>query len=114
MSKNLDAAERGKNLLEVVGLKERMDHYPGQLSGGEQQRVAVARAFANRPLILLADEPTGNLDSSTGNLVIDQLVQLHRDFGTTLLLATHDPVLAGKAKRVVTLKDGKLVTDRQI
>jgi len=114
MNKNPEAAERGKALLKVVGLEERMDHYPGQLSGGEQQRVAVSRAFANRPLILLADEPTGNLDSATGKLVIDQLVQLHREYGTTLLLATHDPDLAGQAGRVVTLRDGKIVMDQQI
>ena len=114
MNKNPEATERGKALLKVVGLEERMDHYPAQLSGGEQQRVAVSRAFANRPLILLADEPTGNLDSATGKLVIDQLVQLHREYGTTLLLATHDPVLAGQAGRVVTLRDGKIVMDRLI
>jgi len=114
MNKNPKATERGKALLKVVGLEERMDHYPRQLSGGEQQRVAVSRAFANRPLILLADEPTGNLDSATGKLVIDQLVQLHREYGTTLLLATHDPVLAGQAGRVVILRDGKIVMDRQI
>lgn len=114
MNKNPEAAVRGKALLKLVGLEERMDHYPRQLSGGEQQRVAVSRAFANRPLILLADEPTGNLDSATGKLVIDQLVQLHREYGTTLLLATHDPALAGQAGRVVTLRDGKIVMDRQI
>ncbi len=105
------AIERGRELLDAVGLTPRKNHYPAQLSGGEQQRVAVARAFACRPAILLADEPTGNLDSGTGGVVIDLLIRLHRDHGTTLLLATHDPLLAAYAERIVTLRDGRIISD---
>jgi putative ABC transport system ATP-binding protein len=88
-----------------------MGHYPVQLSGGEQQRVAVARAFACRPPILLADEPTGNLDSSTGAHVIALLLSLHRDHGTTLVLVTHDTTLASSMQRVLSLRDGHLESD---
>jgi putative ABC transport system ATP-binding protein len=88
-----------------------MGHYPVQLSGGEQQRVAVARAFACRPPILLADEPTGNLDSSTGTHVIELLLSLHRDYGTTLVLVTHDAALASSMQRVLSLRDGHLESD---
>jgi putative ABC transport system ATP-binding protein len=88
-----------------------MDHYPVELSGGEQQRVAVARAFACRPPILLADEPTGNLDTTTGAQVIDLMLSLHRDHGTTLVLVTHDPVLAASMERRVTLRDGRIESD---
>jgi putative ABC transport system ATP-binding protein len=97
--------------LAAVGLSDRTGHYPVQLSGGEQQRVAVARAFACRPPILLADEPTGNLDSTTGTQVIDLLLSLHRDYGTTLVLVTHDPVLASLMQRVVSMRDGHLESD---
>lgn len=106
-----DAAARAAELLAAVGLADRVDHYPVQLSGGEQQRVAVARAFACRPPILLADEPTGNLDSATGAQVIQLLLALHRDHGTTLVLVTHDPALAGFMERVVALRDGRIEAD---
>ncbi|HET6676436.1 MAG TPA: ABC transporter ATP-binding protein [Nitrospiraceae bacterium] len=106
-----DAGARARQLLESVGLGGRLDHYPVQLSGGEQQRVAIARAFACRPPILLADEPTGNLDTVTGRQVIDLLEGMHRDYGTTLLLVTHDPTLASRMERVITLRDGKVESD---
>jgi putative ABC transport system ATP-binding protein len=103
--------DRARELLAAVGLSDRMEHYPVQLSGGEQQRVAVARAFACRPPILLADEPTGNLDSSTGAHVIELLLSLHRDYGTTLVLVTHDATLASSMQRVLSLRDGHLESD---
>ena len=105
------AGDRAAELLAAVGLSDRMEHYPVQLSGGEQQRVAVARAFACRPPILLADEPTGNLDSSTGAHVIELLLALHRDSGTTLVLVTHDAALASSMQRVLSLRDGRLESD---
>jgi len=94
--------------LEAVGLKQRLQHYPSQLSGGEQQRVAIARAFAPRPSLLLADEPTGNLDGETGKQVIDLLFALHAERGTTLLLITHDAALAERCERIVHLRDGQV------
>jgi len=100
-----------ETLLERVGLGERIDHYPSQLSGGEQQRVALARAFANRPRILFADEPTGNLDTETGNRVIDLMVELNREADTTLVLVTHDPDLAARAHRIIRLRSGEVVED---
>jgi putative ABC transport system ATP-binding protein len=106
-----DALARARVLLQDVGLGERADHYPVQLSGGEQQRVAVARAVARRPAVLLADEPTGNLDSATGKQIVDLLVTLNRTLGSTLLLVTHDPALAGHADRTITLRDGRVVND---
>jgi putative ABC transport system ATP-binding protein len=109
-----DAAARASALLEEVGLKMRVGHYPAELSGGEQQRVALARAVANDPGLLLADEPTGNLDSATGTQIIDLLVGLHRRHGTTLILVTHDPALAAHADRVVELRDGRVVGDRAV
>jgi putative ABC transport system ATP-binding protein len=102
------AEARARDLLERVGLGERADHYPAQLSGGEQQRIGLARAFANRPVILLADEPTGNLDADTGAEVIDLLVQLNREAGTAMVLVTHDTELAARANRVVRLREGRL------
>ncbi|GKS64331.1 ABC transporter ATP-binding protein [Nitrospira sp.] len=105
------ADERAADLLAAVGLDDRMGHYPVQLSGGEQQRVAIARAFACRPPILLADEPTGNLDSSTGAHIVELLLALHRDHGTTLVLVTHDPALATSMQRVLSLRDGRLESD---
>ena len=95
--------------LAEVGLAERAEHYPQQLSGGEQQRVALARALALSPPLLLADEPTGNLDSATGGQIIDLLLALNRDRGSTLLLVTHDTALAGRAGRAIALRDGRVV-----
>jgi putative ABC transport system ATP-binding protein len=108
-----DAAARADDLLARVGLGERGHHYPGQLSGGEQQRVALARAFAGRPAVLLADEPTGNLDGATGRLVLDLLADLRRREGTTLVLVTHDPAVAERADRLVHLRDGRVERDER-
>jgi len=108
-----EAPDRARELLRDVGLAERAHHYPVQLSGGEQQRVAVARAVARRPTLLLADEPTGNLDSATGKQIIDLLVALNRNLGSTLVLVTHDPALAALADRVITLRDGRVAGDEQ-
>jgi putative ABC transport system ATP-binding protein len=102
---------RARDLLRSVGLEERMDHYPVQLSGGEQQRVALARAFMVKPPILMADEPTGNLDSVNGAHVLDLLISLNQREGTTLILVTHDRTLTARADRIVTLSDGKVVAD---
>jgi putative ABC transport system ATP-binding protein len=101
-----DAFARARRELEAVGLGHRLDHYPGQLSGGEQQRVALARAFAVTPRLLLADEPTGNLDRATGEQVIDLLFERHRQSGSTLLLITHDAALAARCDRVLHVEDG--------
>ncbi len=103
--------KRAQDLLKQVGLDGRMDHYPVQLSGGEQQRVALARAFMAKPPILMADEPTGNLDSENGQHVLELLISLNRREGTTLVLVTHDRALASYADRIITLKDGRVVTD---
>jgi putative ABC transport system ATP-binding protein len=102
------AGDRADSLLAAVGLGERGHHYPSQLSGGEQQRVALARAFGPRPPILLADEPTGNLDRATGQVVLDTLEELRRDSGTTLVLVTHDPDVAKLADRRIHLRDGRI------
>jgi putative ABC transport system ATP-binding protein len=102
------ADERARNLLERVGLTSRLDHYPAQLSGGEQQRVGIARAFANEPRVLFADEPTGNLDSKTGRGIVELLLELNRERGTTLVIVTHDVELARQTNRIVTLKDGRI------
>ncbi len=107
-----EAGPRADELLARVGLADRGHHYPVQLSGGEQQRVAMARAFANKPKILFADEPTGNLDRANGHTVVDLLIGLNRDLGTTLVLVTHDLELAAKAKRMLRLADGAVVEDR--
>jgi putative ABC transport system ATP-binding protein len=104
-----DAFDRAEEQLKAVGLGHRLDHYPGQLSGGEQQRVALARAFAVKPKILLADEPTGNLDGATGQQIIDLLFELHDKNNTTLVLITHDMNLAKKCDRVVRIADGLIV-----
>jgi putative ABC transport system ATP-binding protein len=108
-----DDEARARELLTRVGLAERLHHYPLQLSGGEQQRVGLARAFANRPRILFADEPTGSLDAETGRGVIDLLVALNREAETTLVLVTHDPELAGRASRIVRLSAGAIVSDER-
>lgn len=100
---------RANSLLHAVGLEHRLHHYPIQLSGGEQQRVALARAFVTQPPLLLADEPTGNLDSATGARVIDLLWELHQQHGSTLILVTHDASLASRAQRILTLQDGMIV-----
>ncbi|MDP1768109.1 MAG: ABC transporter ATP-binding protein [Nitrospirota bacterium] len=105
------AQARATDLLGAVGLASRLSHYPVQLSGGEQQRVAVARAFACRPPILLADEPTGNLDSATGQHIMSLLLSLHRDFGTTLVLVTHDRAMASSMERIIALRDGRIESD---
>jgi putative ABC transport system ATP-binding protein len=106
-----DAAHRAENLLEAVDLANRGHHYPAELSGGEQQRVAIARAFANRPSILLADEPTGNLDSKNGRHIFELMRDLHDTNEVTLILVTHDAVLAGEAERSIVLKDGRVISD---
>lgn len=104
-----DAADRARKALEAVGLGERMGHFPGELSGGEQQRVALARAFVPRPALLLADEPTGNLDRDTGERVMELLFALQREQGTTLVLVTHDERLAARCQRQLTMADGRLL-----
>ncbi len=102
---------RAAELLQRVGLGDRGHHYPAQLSGGEQQRVALARAFANEPRILFADEPTGNLDSVTGEAIVELMLDLNRDLGTTIVLVTHDLQLAARAARTIRLADGAMVSD---
>lgn len=106
--------DQAVELLGAVGLKDRIHHYPVQLSGGEQQRVAVARAFACRPPILLADEPTGNLDSATGRQVLELLLSLHRDRGSTMILVTHDRTIADVAHRIIALRDGRIEADEMM
>src|SRR5215204_1100064 len=105
------AAARARDLLARVGLRERYDHFPTQLSGGEQQRVAIARAFANRPRILFADEPTGNLDAATGARIVELLEELNRESGATVVIVTHDLALAARAGRQIRLADGAVVHD---
>jgi len=108
-----DGPKRARELLESVGLLDRRDHYPVQLSGGEQQRVALARAFMVRPPILLADEPTGNLDTQNGQHVLELLISLNRREETTLVLVTHDALLSARASRRITLRDGLIVSDEK-
>jgi putative ABC transport system ATP-binding protein len=103
-----DARERSLEALTKVGLGHRLQHYPKQLSGGEQQRVAIARAFATQPLILFADEPTGNLDNATGQMIIELLFKMNTEAGTTLVLVTHDDHLANRCHRQLRLENGKL------
>jgi len=105
---------QARRLLEEVGLRERMEHYPVQLSGGEQQRVALARAFVVEPPIVMADEPTGNLDSTNGHMVLDLLLERNRKAGTTLVLVTHDAEVASRADRKIVLKDGMIVEDKLV
>src|ERR1051325_5709409 len=106
-----DARRRASELLSRVGLADRLDHFPTQLSGGEQQRVAIARAFVNSPKILFADEPTGNLDSDTGGRIVQLLEQLNRESGSTVVIVTHDAGLAGRTQRIIRLSDGRVVSD---
>ncbi len=106
-----DAIQKSRSLLDKVGLGDRVHHYPSQLSGGEQQRVALARAFANSPSILFADEPTGNLDSETGEKVIQLLFDLNKENGTTLVIITHDLELANRTQQILKLKGGKIETN---
>jgi putative ABC transport system ATP-binding protein len=98
--------------IEAVGLLDRQDHYPSQLSGGEQQRIAIARAFVTNPAVLFADEPTGNLDDDTGGSIEDLLFQMNKDHGTTLIIVTHDMELAKKTNRIIRLKSGKIASDQ--
>jgi len=105
------AEVEAKRLLEIVGLKDRMTHYPTQLSGGEQQRVALARAFINNPKILFADEPTGNLDGDTGATVESLMFEMNKDFDTTLIIVTHNPELAARTNRIIKLRSGHLIED---
>lgn len=108
-----DAFDRAAAELQAVGLGHRLDHYPAQLSGGEQQRVAIARAVASQPTILFADEPTGNLDASTGAAIIDLLFARQRATGATLLIITHDPALAERCGRVIEMRDGRIIGERR-
>jgi len=108
---NSNAGTRARELLIRMGLSGREDHYPSQLSGGEQQRVALARAFSTSPKLLFADEPTGNLDADTGAAIIELMSELNSDLGTTLVLVTHDLELASKARRTIRLSDGRVVAD---
>ena len=110
---NKDASKIGKELLEKVGLEDRIHHYPSQLSGGEQQRVALARAFSTRPSILFADEPTGNLDAETGEKVEALLFDLNKEAGTTLIIVTHDIELAEKTQHILRLKGGRIVENQE-
>lgn len=111
LKKRKDAKEKALELLEKVGLKDRATHYPSQLSGGEQQRVSIARAFANAPKILFADEPTGNLDTETGTMIENLIFDLNKEQGTTLVLVTHDLDLAAKTRRIIHIKGGKIQED---
>jgi putative ABC transport system ATP-binding protein len=108
LKKRKDARDKATALLKKVGLEDRLTHYPSQLSGGEQQRVSIARAFANEPLILFADEPTGNLDTDTGEMIENLIFDLNREQGTTLILVTHDPELAKRTNRIIHIKGGKI------
>lgn len=111
LKKRKDAKEKAMELLDKVGLKDRATHYPTQLSGGEQQRVSIARAFANAPKILFADEPTGNLDTETGTMIENLIFDLNKEQGTTLVLVTHDLELAAKTRRIIHIKGGKIQED---
>ena len=105
--------ERAKELLHTVGMGDRMKHLPEELSGGQKQRVAIARAMANDPAIILADEPTGALDSETGRMVMDLFHQLHKEQGKTIILITHSPELAEETERIITIKDGLIIGERK-
>ena len=105
--------KRAKNLLKLVGLGKRADHYPSQLSGGEIQRVAIARALANEPEVILADEPTGNLDTKSGKQILDLLTKLNKKMGVTLIIVTHESYIASRAKRIIYLRDGKVIKEKR-
>lgn len=104
--------DRAVNLLKSVGLEHRFDHFPAKMSGGERQRVAIARSLANDPAVLLADEPTGNLDSENSGLILDLIVRLHQEQNMTLVLVTHDPAIARRASRIIQMKDGRIIADQ--
>lgn len=108
-----ERTERAEQLLEIVGMKDRMKHLPEELSGGQKQRVAIARSLANSPAIILADEPTGALDSKTGRMVMDIFHKLNQEQGKTIVLITHSPELANETQRIVTLKDGNIISDEK-
>lgn len=108
-----DRNERAEELMRMVGMEDRMKHLPEELSGGQKQRVAIARAMANDPAIILADEPTGALDSTTGRMVMDIFHKLHKEQGKTIILITHSPELAEETQRLITIKDGEIVGERK-
>jgi len=110
----LEARKYAKDLLEMVGLGKRLDHFPYQLSGGQQQRVAIARSLINNPSIIFADEPTGNLDTATGNAIMDSFKTLNSEKNVTIVIVTHEPSIANKTKRIVELVDGKIVSDKKV
>lgn len=103
---------RAKKLLDMVGLKDRLNHKPAELSGGEQQRVAIARALANDPEIIIADEPTGNLDSKSGAIIMDILKKLHQEKNTTMVVVTHDPKIASYSEQIIKIQDGKIIEEK--
>lgn len=110
---NAQGYDVAKKIMQRVGLEKRLNHYPTQLSGGEQQRVAIARAFAAQPDLLFADEPTGNLDQQTGQRIIDLMFDLNKEHGTTLVLVTHDHILANRCDRILSLRDGRLIKEEK-
>ena len=112
--KRRQRAEQVKTALEVVGLADRMDHYPRQLSGGQEQRVSIARAIATDPTLIVADEPTGDLDAKSGNEILDLMHRLNEEFAKTIIMVTHDPSAADRAKRTLMLQDGRLVGDSDL
>jgi putative ABC transport system ATP-binding protein len=108
-----ERGERARELLRLVGLEDRQDHFPSKLSGGERQRVAIARSLANSPSLLLADEPTGNLDSKNAHAVLDLIIRLQQDQGRTMILVTHDPTIAARAERILRMMDGRVIADEK-
>jgi putative ABC transport system ATP-binding protein len=109
-----EASERALQLLEAVGLKERAEHLPDELSGGEQQRIAIARALANQPTVILADEPTGDLDTKTGTEVVQVLYNTAKDQNATVIVVTHDPLIAEKADRQINMRDGQIIGEKRV